>query len=237
MKVPNGCEMKVKKDVRGRRILGYELTQGAHCWIGKTEAEAIAAREADIAKIFADSMAPIVLPTPHKEDIGGIMIGYPDAGGWWYGFARPHTSADGKPLMYYHHSVSARGIYATRRECDREMRTHAARIAIEIGPAPECAIVCDGYAYLRSEAVRVEDIVRHNIQIAKDHARKIAESCSMKFGFPRADGEEFVSYAEQAESCRQHEIVSKQDRVYTYTNQWIDLLRPVAFPEPRSVPQ
>lgn len=227
MKVPNGCTVEKVKTVRNK-VTGYELRQGVKSWSGKTVADAIAARDAEIADACAEYAHPIILPSPHSDDpIGSVVVAYLTIGGWWYGFARPYYVA-GEPATERQYTISGSGFYRTRRECERKMRCHAADIAIRIGPAPECAVLCDGFAYLRGcSAIDVEDVKAHCVRLAVTRAYHVAKARGMRFGTPSDDGDRFVAQAGNAESCRVHEIASKQSH-YTYTAQWIELLAPKA---------
>lgn len=214
MKVPNGCTMEKVKDPRGK-ILGFNLTQGRKTWTAKTETEALAAREADIANMCADYGDPIILDSP-DGNLEERMIAYSTIQGWRYGFARKHPDQRSIFVDYRNveHAVNGNGNYATRQECERRMRCHAADIAIRLGPAPDFAVLDDGLDYLRDGSIELEDIFNQLDKVAWCRAQAVGKARGMKFGDPYADGEILVSEYRNAERKRIANVYQSLKGVY-----------------------
>lgn len=202
MKVPTGCTMEKVKDPRGK-ILGFNLTQGRKTWTAKTKAEALAAREADIANMCADYGDPIILDSP-DGNLEERMIAYSTIQGWRYGFARKHPDQRSIFVDYRNveHYLNGNGNYATRQEVERRMRCHAADCAIKIGSAPDFSVLCDGLDYLRSSCVELEDIFVQLEKVARCRAQQIGTHRGLKFGNPYDAGEVLIDEYRNAERKR-----------------------------------
>lgn len=199
MKLPTGVTVTKNKDVRGKRILSYTVKQGRKEWHGKSEAEALAAREADIAQACEEYHDPIVLESPHPDEPNTVMIAHFALGGWRYGFYRM-SPKEGQPHTFYASGIGSG--YRTRRECERRMRCHAADIAIRIGPAPEYAILSDGCDYLQDSSCEHEDITNALVKAAYVRGHVIARARGLALGAPGLAGETLCDEYRRAESER-----------------------------------
>ena len=204
MKAPNGCALKAVKAPKGK-ILCYELTQGDKVWRDRTAAQAIEAREADIQRTTEESDLPIVLESPTDDPTEIALCGFRVLGAWRYGFVRKPT-AHGLGLDCFGGS----GEYKTRAECERSMRSDAARLAIRIGPCAEgCEVLADGLDYLDASlggANTAEDFREQMIHVAYCRADHFARDKGMPDGAPMSLASQYRNEAIECERKRIHDV-------------------------------
>ncbi|TXI90576.1 MAG: hypothetical protein E6Q36_01210 [Chryseobacterium sp.] len=136
------------------------ITQGQHSWTGKTEKEAVAARDVDIQRFLEERfLEPILLRLPDGE----TAVASCGLSGWNYGKYKAQTSDNGEIECRYSGSVQ---YGRTRQQCERDMRCNAADQAIKIGRAESgFKVEFDGLTYF-SSVNEVEDVYDHIVCIA-----------------------------------------------------------------------
>ena len=201
------------KDLRGRKITGYRVKQGAREWHAKTSKEALALRESDIAQACADRHDPIILSNGADTWIGYFT--FPD--GWRFGRIGDRTP-DGSSEMY------GSGNYKTRKECERFMRCNAASQSCKFGDGPDFAVVDDACDFLRSSAVNPSDIVDHLVSLAWQRGARIAKAQGYKVNLhPNSAGDVIADGVKRAESDRVYSLYRAAK--YNAGFDWIEYLR------------
>ena len=205
-KLPNGCTIEKVKDSRGK-ILAYELRQGDRVWREPTEAQALAAREADIQRSTEEDNAPIILESPTDDPSEIALCGFRVLGAWRYSFVRKTVPSYGPKKLECH---GGSGEYKTRAECERSMRSHAAQMAVRIGPFDEgCEVLADGLDYLDASLSGVntaEDFREQMIHVAYCRAYNYANGKGMPDGAPMAPASQYRQDAIECERKRIHDV-------------------------------
>lgn len=205
MKAPKGCALKAVKAPKGK-ILCYELTQGDKVWREPTAAQAIEAREADIQRTTEESDLPIVLESP-TDDPTELVCGFRVLGAWRYSLIRKEIARTGTKKLECHGGY---GEYKTRAECERAMRSDAARLAIRIGPYAEgCEVLADGLDYLDASLSGVntaEDFREQMIHVAYCRAYNFANGEGMSDGAPMSPASQYRHNAIECERKRIHDV-------------------------------
>ena len=217
MKAPNGCALKAVKAPKGK-ILCYELTQGDKVWRDRTAAQAIEAREADIQRTTEESDLPIVLESP-TDDPTELVCGFRVLGAWRYSLIRKEIARTGTKKLECHGGY---GEYKTRAECERAMRSDAARLAIRIGPCAEgCEVLADGLDYLDASlggANTAEDFREQMIHVAYCRADHFARDKGMPDGAPMSLASQYRNEAIECERKRIHDVykVLRSEPMFRY---------------------
>ena len=204
-KLPHGCTIEKVKDSRGK-ILAYELRQGDKVWREPTAVQAIEAREADIQRTTEESDLPIVLESP-TDDPTELVCGFRVLGAWRYSLIRKEIARTGTKKLECHGGY---GEYKTRAECERAMRSDAARLAIRIGPFSEgCEVLVDGLYYLDASLGGVntaEDFREQMIHVAYCRADNYANGKGMPDGAPMSLASQYRNEAIECERKRTHDV-------------------------------
>ena len=145
----------------------------------------------------------LVNPTDDPTEIA--LCGFRVLGAWRYGFVRKPT-AHGLGLDCFGGS----GEYKTRAECERSMRSDAARLAIRIGPCAEgCEVLADGLDYLDASlggANTAEDFREQMIHVAHCRADHFARDKGMPDGAPMSLASQYRNEAIECERKRIHDV-------------------------------
>jgi hypothetical protein len=201
------------KDLRGRKITGYRVKQGAREWCAKTAKEALALRESAIEQACADRHDPIVLSNGVDTWIGYFSF----SDGWRYG-----RISDKTPNCQ--HEMYGSGNYATRKECERYMRCNAASQSYKLGDGPDFAVVDDACDFLRSSAVNPSDIVDHLVSLAWQRGARIAKAQGYEVNVnPNSAGDVIADGVKRAESDRVYDLYRAAK--YNAGFDWIEYLR------------
>jgi hypothetical protein len=216
-KLPHGCTIEKVKDSRGK-ILAYELRQGDRHWSAPTEAQALAAREADIQRACEEYNTPIILESP-TDDPTELLCGFRVLGAWRYSLIRKEIARTGTKKLECHGGY---GEYKTRAECERAMRSDAARLAIRIGPYAEgCEVLADGLDYLDASLSGVntaEDFREQMIHVAYCRADHFARDKGMPDGAPMSPASQYRHDAIECERKRIHDVykVLSREPIFRY---------------------
>lgn len=217
-KLPNGCTIEKVKDSRGK-ILAYELRQGDRIWREPTEAQALAAREADFQRSTEEDSAPIILESPTDDPSEIALCGFRVLGAWRYSFIRKTVPSYGPKKLECH---GGSGEYLTREKCERAMRSHAAQLAVRIGPYAEgCEVLADGLDYLDASLGGVstaEDFREQMIHVAYCRADNFANGKGMPDGTPMSPASQYRHDAIECERRRVHDVykVLSRESMFRY---------------------
>ena len=170
---------------KARQVL---VRQGPHQWLGKDLKNALAQRNADIDRMLAERYTdPVLLRLPDGE----IAVAHCALGGWNYQKYEAAPRPNGEVQLRYG------GSYQTgrsRHACERDMRRHAADLAIKIGAESDgWPILCDGLIYLRDSVCEAEDISAQLARVAfvrgflVAKARGLSDSATHEAGCKASD--------------------------------------------------
>lgn len=136
---------------KSRQVL---VRQGRHQWTGKDLRLALVAREADLNRMLAERFTdPVCIRMPD----GDTLVAHCGLEGWNYQHYRAEPTANGEVELRYGGSIQTG---RDRHKCERDMRRHAADLAVKIGAESDgWPVVCDGLSYLKASVCEVEDIV------------------------------------------------------------------------------